>query len=134
MKIFQIILLFFFLVSCSNTPIEATQPQLKIKITAIVNSTTKQPVKENLTIINWLNSDGRVLYSEEYKNRINLEVLVPADRQTKMTIIVKSPGYHQWAQEIRANQNTSKIYDLIIQLIPLSPGQGETNIMQQLGD
>jgi hypothetical protein len=120
MKFIKFGLLFILIVACSNVQNEPSQQQLIIQVIEIIDSNTCHPIEKNLVRINWLDLDGNVLSSKEFKNRNNFIVVLPADGRTKIAITIDAPGYSQWSQEIRANQNRQKTFELSVKLIPMN--------------
>ena len=106
MKRFVFTLTCFLLVAACTTT--GDPPLLRVTLKPIVDKATAQPIMTNTITCTWYSAQGEVIKTEKYQDHDNLELTVAGDGESRLEILVESPGYNPWTLGLRTKLKKNK--------------------------
>jgi hypothetical protein len=118
MKNLIILLLFISLgAACSSIPASSDPPLLKVTLKPIVDKAIAQPITNNVITCTWYSGQGEVIKTEKYQDRDSLEISVVGDGESRLEILVESPGYEPWTLGFRTKLKKDKVVVTPVEMV-----------------
>jgi hypothetical protein len=103
--------------ACSSAPDAGTPPLLKVTLKPIIDKATAQPLSTNSITCTWYSGKGEVIKTEKYQDRDSLELSVVGDGETRLEVLVESPGYEPWTLGFRTKLKKNKVVVTTVEMV-----------------
>ena len=96
------------LFGCNPVPNTTSAHVATIKLTEIVDKSSRKPIDNNTITLRWETPDGNPIKLEQYSGKSNLSTTLTADGSVRLFVIVDAPGYITWSSAYRMNLEADK--------------------------